>query len=73
MRHSGKLPAAVVGEILHVVNNRLGAVILNANRITHPDAPKLIEEAVMDIAKYLRSLEHKTEFNSNPFEKDKAA
>lgn len=67
MKHSGKLPTAAVGEILHVVNNALSPLLLLANKVGGEDGERA-EKAVHKIANYIRSLEHKTEFNSCPFE-----
>lgn len=67
MKHKGKLPQAAVGEILHVVNNKLGFIMFVASKIEGKEGERA-QEVVIEIANYLRSLETKEEFNSNPFE-----
>lgn len=67
MKYNGKIPMAVVGEIQHVVNNALGPIMLRASAIGGEDGEK-IEQAVMRIAEYIKSLGEREQWNSNPFE-----
>jgi hypothetical protein len=67
MKHSGKLPAAVAGEIQHELNSQLGAVILQAEMIGGVEAEK-IKAVAYKMADYVKSLGEKSEWNSNPFE-----
>lgn len=72
MIHKGKLPPIVVGELQHVLNNALGPIMLIAAQVGGPDGER-IEKAVMKIAEYVKSLEHKTEFSNAPFTDYKGA
>jgi hypothetical protein len=71
MKHSGKLPPAVVGELMHIINNALGLIILNANQVGGEQGAK-IEARAFEIANYVKSLGEKEEWNSNPFDREAA-
>jgi hypothetical protein len=71
MNHKGKLPRAVVSDIMHHVNNPLG-VIMAANDFGNTVDPRLandmIRRAAIQIRDYVLSLEHKEQFKTNQFE-----
>jgi len=62
MKHKGKLHPAVVGEIQHVINNALGVIFLLGE-----EDERVMRNAII-IRDYVKALEDKEEFNSNPFE-----
>lgn len=67
MKHKGKIPKAVVGELLHVINNALGAIVAHADMVGGEHG-KIIEARAMAIAKYVQSLPEKTEWDSCRFD-----
>lgn len=67
MKHSGKLPRAVVGELQHVLNNALASIIFRANQIEGNVNAAIIEKQAFEMAGYIKSLGEKTEWNSTPF------
>lgn len=71
MKHTGKIPKAVVGELMHVINNKLNSILLNAEMIAN-GAPvgirtAAIELVVLQIGEYMKSLEEKNEWDSGTF------
>ena len=64
MKHTGKLPRAVVGEIQHVVNNALGIIFF---ALEHDERALKSAELIRD---YVKDLGEREEFNSNPFDSE---
>lgn len=68
MKHSGQIPQAVAGELLHIINNDLGAIMLHAAKMggEHGEA---IEKKVLEIGAYVRACATKSDWDSSRFDK----
>jgi hypothetical protein len=63
MKHTGKLPRAVVGEIHHVINNALNVIVMSAELYVPPVNREIILRQAKIISEYVKSLDDKDDFN----------